>query len=144
MPGEREICRAQAPVFVLHAAEARARELRTLYGARAPAGESFDVCWPVRAGRGASGLQDAVADVEIDVTYSTLNYKDAMIVKGMPGVTRQFPIVPGMSRLVLGDCRRASCCALKMLNTSVPCTCAQLRLPVLGHCRRTLSVSANQ
>jgi putative YhdH/YhfP family quinone oxidoreductase len=35
-------------------------------------------------------------DVLIEVAYSSLNYKDALAAKGHPGVTRQFPHVPGI------------------------------------------------
>ena len=35
-------------------------------------------------------------DVELEVLYSTLNYKDAMVVEGRCGVTAGFPIVPGI------------------------------------------------
>ncbi|MEJ6474465.1 MDR family oxidoreductase [Pseudoalteromonas piscicida] len=35
-------------------------------------------------------------DVEIDVLYSTLNYKDALAITGKSPVVRQFPMVPGI------------------------------------------------
>ena len=35
------------------------------------------------------------ADVEVEISHSTLNYKDAMIVLGQKGVVRDFPITPG-------------------------------------------------
>jgi putative YhdH/YhfP family quinone oxidoreductase len=35
-------------------------------------------------------------DVWIEVSYSSLNYKDAMAAKGHPGVARKFPHVPGI------------------------------------------------
>lgn len=35
-------------------------------------------------------------DVLIDVTHSSLNYKDAMALAGDPGVARTFPLVPGI------------------------------------------------
>lgn len=40
--------------------------------------------------------QDPRAEVTIRVTHSTVNYKDAMVVKGLPGVVRGWPIVPGI------------------------------------------------
>lgn len=36
------------------------------------------------------------ADVDIDVHYSTLNYKDALAITGRAPVLRQFPMVPGI------------------------------------------------
>jgi hypothetical protein len=36
------------------------------------------------------------SDVEVEVLYSTLNYKDAMVLGGRSGVTRGWPIVPGI------------------------------------------------
>jgi acrylyl-CoA reductase (NADPH) len=36
------------------------------------------------------------ADVTIDVTHSSLNYKDALVVTGAPGLVRTFPHVPGI------------------------------------------------
>ena len=35
-------------------------------------------------------------DVTIEIEYSTLNYKDAMVLGGRSGVTRGWPIVPGI------------------------------------------------
>ena len=35
-------------------------------------------------------------DILINVKYSSLNYKDAMSAKGIPGVTRDYPHVPGI------------------------------------------------
>lgn len=40
--------------------------------------------------------QDPAASVTVRVHYSTLNYKDAMILGGQAGVVRNFPIVPGI------------------------------------------------
>jgi len=40
--------------------------------------------------------QDPSADVEVAITHSTLNYKDAMIVLGQKGVVRKYPIVGGI------------------------------------------------
>ena len=40
--------------------------------------------------------QDPDADVEVAVTHTTLNYKDAMIVNGERGVVKDFPIVGGI------------------------------------------------
>ena len=40
--------------------------------------------------------QDPNADVEISVTHSTINYKDAMIINGQKGVVRKYPIVGGI------------------------------------------------
>lgn len=40
--------------------------------------------------------QDPDASATVKVKYSDLNYKDAMIFKGMHGVVRSFPIVPGI------------------------------------------------
>ena len=47
---------------------------------------------------GASALprQDPAAEVEVAVSHSTLNYKDAMIVRGRKGVVRGYPIVGGI------------------------------------------------
>ena len=36
------------------------------------------------------------ADVEIDVAYSALNYKDGLALAGRPGVLRRSPIIPGI------------------------------------------------
>ena len=35
-------------------------------------------------------------DVTVDVQYSTLNYKDGMILKGTGRLVRQYPHVPGV------------------------------------------------
>ena len=35
-------------------------------------------------------------DLLIKVSYSSLNYKDAMSATGMPGVTRNYPHIPGI------------------------------------------------
>ena len=35
-------------------------------------------------------------DLLIKVSYSSLNYKDAMSATGMPGVTRNYPHTPGI------------------------------------------------
>lgn len=40
--------------------------------------------------------QDPEATVEVDVSHSDLNYKDAMIVLGHKGVVKSWPIVPGI------------------------------------------------
>merc|ERR1719327_1897477 len=40
--------------------------------------------------------QDADASVEVAVEYSTLNYKDGLILTGQKGVVREWPIVPGI------------------------------------------------
>jgi len=40
--------------------------------------------------------QDPGAEVTVRVTHSTINYKDAMVVKGLPGVVKGWPIVPGI------------------------------------------------
>ncbi|MBX9718831.1 MAG: alcohol dehydrogenase catalytic domain-containing protein, partial [Microbacteriaceae bacterium] len=40
--------------------------------------------------------RDAVADVEVAVTCSGLNYKDALAFTGNPGVVRRSPLVPGI------------------------------------------------
>ena len=45
-------------------------------------------------------------NVEVEVLYSTLNYKDAMVVEGRYGVAKGFPIVPGIDlagRVVRSD-----------------------------------------
>ncbi|CAK9116251.1 unnamed protein product [Durusdinium trenchii] len=39
---------------------------------------------------------DPDATVTVDVKYSDLNYKDAMIFQGQHGVVRRFPLVPGI------------------------------------------------
>ncbi len=35
-------------------------------------------------------------DIMIDVAFSTLNYKDGLVLSGMPGIVRQYPMVPGI------------------------------------------------
>lgn len=40
--------------------------------------------------------QDPLANLFIKVQYSTLNYKDGMIINGVRGVVPSFPIVPGI------------------------------------------------
>ena len=40
-------------------------------------------------------------DLLIKVQYSSLNYKDAMSAKGIPGVTRNYPILLVLTLLVL-------------------------------------------
>ena len=45
-------------------------------------------------GGGSSRME--APDVEVEVLYSTLNYKDAMAVEGRAGITTGFPIVPGI------------------------------------------------
>ena len=40
--------------------------------------------------------QDPAADVEVAITHSNMNYKDAMIVLGQKGVVKEFPIVGGI------------------------------------------------
>ena len=37
-----------------------------------------------------------VGDVTVDVTWSTLNYKDALAITGRGAVVRQWPLVPGI------------------------------------------------
>ena len=34
--------------------------------------------------------------MEVEISHSTLNYKDAMIVNGQKGVVKQYPIVGGI------------------------------------------------
>ncbi len=46
--------------------------------------------------RPAADAADAVADVEVAVTFSGLNYKDALAFAGNPGVVRLSPLVPGI------------------------------------------------
>lgn len=46
--------------------------------------------------RPAPDDRDAVADVEVAVTCSGLNYKDALAFAGNPGVVRRSPLVPGI------------------------------------------------
>lgn len=41
-------------------------------------------------------LGDASALTTVSVSHSTLNYKDGMVLCGMPGVARSFPVVPGV------------------------------------------------
>lgn len=48
---------------------------------------------------GVQDLNDSVlmeGDVDIDVAYSTLNYKDALAITGKGPVVRQFPMIPGI------------------------------------------------
>ena len=40
--------------------------------------------------------QDSDASVTVRVTHSTINYKDAMILQGRPGLVPAWPIVPGI------------------------------------------------
>lgn len=35
-------------------------------------------------------------DVTVNISYSTLNYKDALAIMGKPGVVRSYPMVPGI------------------------------------------------
>jgi len=35
-------------------------------------------------------------DVLIDVSHSTMNYKDGMAIMGQPGVVRGYPMIPGV------------------------------------------------
>lgn len=37
-----------------------------------------------------------IGDVEIDVAYAALNYKDALASRGQPGVAGKFPLIPGI------------------------------------------------
>lgn len=46
--------------------------------------------------RPAADAPDAVADVEVAVAFSSLNYKDALAFAGNPGVVRISPLVPGI------------------------------------------------
>ena len=46
--------------------------------------------------RPAPDAQDAVADVDVRVTWSSLNYKDALAFAGNAGVVRLSPLVPGI------------------------------------------------
>lgn len=46
--------------------------------------------------RPASDAPDATADVVVDVTWSGLNYKDALAFAGNRGVVRSSPLVPGI------------------------------------------------
>ena len=39
---------------------------------------------------------DPDADTTVQVHYSTLNYKDGLVLCGKPGVARAWPIVPGI------------------------------------------------
>lgn len=56
--------------------------------------------------RPASDATDARADVVVDVTWSGLNYKDALAFAGNRGVVRQSPLVPGID--VVGTVARSS------------------------------------
>jgi putative YhdH/YhfP family quinone oxidoreductase len=59
-----------------------------------------------RVGKNDEGVSHSIVDREIDdlpegevlikVQYSSLNYKDALSSKGMPGVTRNYPHTPGI------------------------------------------------
>ena len=40
--------------------------------------------------------QDPLADVEVAITHSDVNFKDGMIIAGQKGVVKQFPIVGGI------------------------------------------------
>ena len=40
--------------------------------------------------------QDPDATVEVEVEYSTLNYKDGLILTGQKGVVKEWPLVPGI------------------------------------------------
>jgi len=40
--------------------------------------------------------QDSSCDVLVRVSYSALNYKDGMVLTGIAGVAKKFPIVPGI------------------------------------------------
>ena len=46
--------------------------------------------------RPAPDARDAVADVDVRVTWSSLNYKDALAFAGNAGVVRLSPLVPGI------------------------------------------------
>ena len=35
-------------------------------------------------------------DVTVSISYSTLNYKDGMILKGVGGLVRNYPHIPGI------------------------------------------------
>ena len=44
--------------------------------------------------KASSKWTDKMATVQVE--YSTLNYKDGLVLQGKPGVAKSFPIVPGM------------------------------------------------
>ncbi|KQX05230.1 MULTISPECIES: MDR family oxidoreductase [unclassified Leifsonia] len=46
--------------------------------------------------RTGDSAPDAADAVELEVSYSSLNYKDGLAVAGRPGVTRSYPIVAGI------------------------------------------------
>ncbi|MFC0680242.1 MDR family oxidoreductase [Lysobacter korlensis] len=62
--------------------------------------------WVVRRGESAElaevdrflhgGDQAGAGDVLIDVSHSSINYKDALALRGQPGVARVSPLVPGI------------------------------------------------
>ena len=65
-------------------------------------------------------------DLLIKVSYSSLNYKDAMSATGMPGVTRSYPHTPGID--AVGEIENSSNAAFLALifpfaiaNTSFIC-----------------------
>jgi len=47
----------------------------------------------VLSGSGSDGGSDGVT---LDVTYSSINYKDALVLAGSPGLVRTYPHVPGI------------------------------------------------
>lgn len=40
--------------------------------------------------------EDLGGEIPIEVTHSSVNYKDAMALAGRPGVIRSFPLIPGI------------------------------------------------
>lgn len=53
-------------------------------------------------------MNDVGCQQEVSVSHSTLNYKDGLIVRGKPGVVREFPIVPGIDYAGVVRSSRAS------------------------------------
>lgn len=54
-------------------------------------------------------------DVTVDVTYSSLNYKDALAITGQAPVVRKFPMVPGID--LVGTVAKSSCSDIAVGST---------------------------
>ena len=66
----------------------------TVTGTGSPRAEFVDI--DDASLRPATDSPDTVGDVDVAVTWSSLNYKDALAFAGNPGVVRLSPLVPGI------------------------------------------------
>lgn len=86
---------AARPMSVAHTAHFHAMVVQSAKSAKAAGVQTAEI-WENVGDAAQLPRQDPLANVEVKVSHSTLNYKDGLIVLGKPGVVRDFPIVPGI------------------------------------------------